>query len=157
MTLRLIREMRSIVPATRWNTRWVILIALLTVPVPHAAASDLVVIANPDISVSEISLSDLRAVFLGTRTSLRGAGQVQPVLKKSGAALTEFSMEYLGKTASGLLIYYRSLVFSGKWSMPVTLESDAEMAAYVANTRGAIGFVRDASAAHGVKTLKVMN
>jgi len=122
---------------------------------PPATASDLVVIANPEMEISQISAGDLRAIFLGTKTSFKDARAVWPVLKKPGPQLADFCLQYLGKTEAGLLIYYRSLVFTGKWSMPVTLNSDAEVVAYVAKSRGAIGFVSDASNLMGVKTLKV--
>jgi ABC-type phosphate transport system substrate-binding protein len=122
---------------------------------PPARASDLVVIANSEMEMSQISAGDLRAIFLGTKTSLKDARAVRPVLKKPGPQLADFCLQYLGKTETGLLIYYRSLVFTGKWSMPASLNSDAEVVAYVANTRGAIGFVGSATDLRGVKTLKV--
>ena len=118
-------------------------------------AGEVTVIANPELQVSEISADELRAVFLGTKTSLKGTGVVQPVLKRSGPGLTEFSSEYLGKSESALRTYYRSLVFTGKWSMPVTLDSDAEVIAYVARTRGAIGFVNGGHVGQGVRAIKV--
>ena len=118
-------------------------------------AGGLTVIVNPELPVYEISVEELRAVFLGTKTSLKGTGTVQPVLNQSGPALAEFSSQYLGKSESALRSYYRSLVFTGKWSMPVTLDTDAEMVAYVARTRNAIGFIVGASADQGVRTLKV--
>lgn len=122
----------------------------------QSAGADLAVIANPSMKLTEISAGELRDVFLGTKTALRDAGQVQPVLKKAGPELTEFSTAYLGKTPSALLTYYRSLVFTGRWSMPVSLTSDEEVIAYVARTKGAIGFVHTAAAASSsVKTLKV--
>jgi ABC-type phosphate transport system substrate-binding protein len=39
--------------------------------------------------------------------------------------------------------------------MPKTLASDAEVAAYVAKTKGAIGYVSSAAGAAGVKTIEV--
>jgi ABC-type phosphate transport system substrate-binding protein len=63
--------------------------------------------------------------------------------------------EYLGKTDTALQTYYRSLVFTGKASMPKMLGSDAEVAAFVAKTKGAIGYVSASAGASGVKTLEV--
>ena len=47
--------------------------------------------------------------------------------------------------------YYRSLFFTGKASMPKTLGSDAEVAAYVPKTKGAIGYIGVDAAAPGTK------
>jgi TonB family protein len=50
-------------------------------------------------------------------------------------------------------MYYRSLVFTGRGSMPRTLDSDEAVVAYVAKTRGAIGYVSRGTNAEGVRTL----
>jgi TonB family protein len=63
--------------------------------------------------------------------------------------------DYLGQNDDALQNYYRSLVFTGKGSMPKTLHSDEEVVAYVARTRGAIGYVSPSSPVDGVKTLAV--
>jgi ABC-type phosphate transport system substrate-binding protein len=120
-----------------------------------ASAADFKVVANPSVKASEISLDDLKSVFLGTRTSLPDGSQVEPVLAKGGATHEAFLKEYLGKSDSALSTYYRSLVFTGKGAMPKSLESDAEIAAYVARTKGAIGYVSAAATAPGTKTLDV--
>jgi ABC-type phosphate transport system substrate-binding protein len=119
-------------------------------------ASDVTVIANPSVKASEISADELKGVFLATKSSLADGSTVEPVLAKAGAAHEQFLKEYLGKTDAALATYYRSLVFTGKASMPKICASDAEMAAYVAKTKGAIGYVTSAAAATGgVKTLTV--
>jgi ABC-type phosphate transport system substrate-binding protein len=80
---------------------------------------------------------------------------VEPVLEKGGATHEAFVKEYLGKTDAALQTYYRSLVFTGKASMPKTLGADAEVVAYVAKTKGAIGYVGAGASTAGVKTLVV--
>ncbi len=120
-----------------------------------AAAADVKVIANPSMVAADISSDELKAVFLATKTSLGGAGHVEPVLLKSGPAHAAFLKDYIGKTEAALETYYRSLVFTGKASMPKMVASDAEMTAYVAKTKGAIGYVSAGASAAGVKTLDV--
>ena len=122
---------------------------------PAALAGNIKVIANPALHISEISVEQLRAIFLGTATSLKDTGPVQPVLDKDGTNLSQFAAAYLGKTGTALETYYRSLLFTGKGSTPMSFASDAEVIAYVAKTRGAIGFVRETTPAEQVKTLKV--
>jgi ABC-type phosphate transport system substrate-binding protein len=120
-----------------------------------ARAADLKVIANPGVGVSSVSADELRAVFLATKTSLSDGSHVEPVLEKGGAVHEAFVKEYLGKTDSALQTYYRSLVFTGKASMPKTLTADAEVVAYVAKTKGAIGYVGAGASTAGVKTLEI--
>lgn len=118
----------------------------------HAAAFK--VIANNSVSASSVSAGDLKNVFLEDSDSL-GGSHVSPVLQKAGAAHEAFAKQYLNRTPPALDVYYRTLVFTGKASMPKTFASDAEVVAYVAKTKGAIGYVSSSAAADGVKTLQV--
>jgi ABC-type phosphate transport system substrate-binding protein len=128
---------------------------ILLVAACSASAADVKVIANPSVGASSVSVDELKGVFLITKTSLSDGSRVEPVVTKGGPAHEAFLKEYLGKTDAALQTYYRSMVFTGKGSMPKTLPSAAEVAAYVAKTKGAIGYVSAATAAPGVKTLEV--
>jgi hypothetical protein len=120
-----------------------------------ALAADIKIIANPGVGASDVSLEDLKGIYLATRTSLGDSGHVEPVLEKGGQAHESFLKDYLGKTDTALGTYYRSLVFTGKASMPKAFATDAEVVAYVARTKGAIGYVSADANIAGVKTLAV--
>jgi len=120
-----------------------------------AAAADIKLIANSSVGASSVSVDDLKGVFLATKSSLSDGSHVEPVLEKGGAAHEAFLKEYIGKTDTALQTYYRSLVFTGKASMPKQLASDAEVVAYVAKTKGAIAYVSAGASTDGVKTLDV--
>jgi ABC-type phosphate transport system substrate-binding protein len=120
-----------------------------------AWAGDVKVIANPSVGPSSVSADELKGVFLATKTTLGDGSHVEPVLGKGGPTHEAFVKEYLGKTDAALQTYYRSLVFTGKASMPKTLAADAEVVAYVAKTKGAIGYVGAGASLAGVKTLEV--
>ena len=139
------RYLRSFVLAAVWPV-WVS---------PSAQAADIKVIANSSVKASEISSEELKRVFLIKMSSLDDGSHVEPVLERGGSTHETFLKQYLGKTDAALSTYYRSLVFTGKGSMPKTLGSDAEVAAYVAKTRGAIGYVSASASAPGAKALAV--
>src|SRR5579864_8903895 len=119
--------------------------AVLACAASFAHAGDFKVIANPSVKASEVSAEDLKAVFLATKTSLADGSHVEPVWAKGGATHEAFLKEYVGKTDAALGTYYRSLVFTGKASMPKSFGSDAEVVAYVAKTKGAVGYVSSAT------------
>lgn len=98
-------------------------------------ASDVVIVANPSVTASTVSAEELTLVFRGTKTSLGDGSAVAPAL--------------------ALRNHFKSLVFTGKGSMPKTFNSDAEIVAHVAKTKGAIGYLAAAPAAGGVKRLTV--
>ena len=128
---------------------------LAAVSAANMVAADVVVIANPGVSVSAVSAEELKAVFLLTKSALSDGSRAEPVLEKGGPAHDAFLSQYLGKTDAALQTYYRSLVFTGKGSMPKMLASDAEVIAYVAKTKGAVGYVRADAGTTGVKVLSV--
>lgn len=117
-------------------------------------AAELQFVANSEVKTSEVSADDLKRVFLGTKSSLDDGSRVEPVLANSGDAHDAF-LKQIGKTDTALRTYYKSLVFTGKGSMPKSFASDSEVAAYVAKTKGAIGYVSAGAAAPGTKKLAV--
>ena len=126
--------------------------ALVSVP---ALAGGVKVIANPSVKADAVSTDELKKVFLEESSSLNDGSHVEPVLAKGGPAHEAFVKDYLDKTDASLQAYYRSLVFTGKGSMPKTFGSDAEVAAYVAKTKGAVGYISADADAAGAKTLQV--
>lgn len=131
------------------------LLAAILVISGNALAAELKVIANSSVSASSVSAEELKNVFLETSNSLSDGSHVQPVLAKGGAAHEAFLKRYLDKSDPALQAYYRSLVFTGKAPMPKELASDAEIVAYVAKTKGAIGYINADASTAGVKTLTV--
>lgn len=128
---------------------------LLTATAAAGSSAEIKVIANASIAVSEISGDELRRVFLATKTTLDDGTHIEPVLEKDGAVHETFLKQFIGKTSSALDTYYRSLAFTGKGSIPKAFGSDSEVAAYVARTKGAIGYVSASSNTAGVKILEV--
>jgi hypothetical protein len=128
--------------------------ALFLLTTVCAWGSDVKVIANSSVSASTVSSGDVKDVFLLDKDSL-GGSHVEPVLIKGGPSHEAFLKEYVGRSDSALQAFYRSVVFTGKGSMPKTLSSDAEVVAYVAKTKGAVGYVSSAAGTEGVKVLQV--
>jgi hypothetical protein len=118
------------------------------------SAAEVKVIANNSVAATSISASDLKDVFLLDKDTL-GGSHVEPVLQNSGATHEAFLKEYIGKPNSVLQAFYRSLVFTGKASMPKVTAADAEAVAYVAKTKGAIGYVSNSANSDGVKVLTI--
>ena len=118
-----------------------------------AAAGGVKIVANPSVTANSLSLAELKSVYLQEKNALVDGTHVQPVLAKGGAAHEAFLRQYLDKSDPALQIYYRSLVFTGKGSMPKLVHSESEMLTYVAKTKGAIGYVSASAAVEGVKVL----
>jgi TonB family protein len=120
-------------------------------------AEEVKIIANPSVKASEITVRDLKGIFLRERNSLSDGTHVEPVLEKRGPAHETFVKQYLDESGDQLAKHYQGLVFSGMGSMPKAVGSDEEMVAYVASTKGAIGYVSAETTTTGVKGLEVVN
>ena len=119
------------------------------------AHAQLVVIANSSIKSPDVSATDLRDVFTGASSTLKGGANVAPVLLKQGNTHEEFLSHIVGKSDTAFRASWRSLVFSGQGAMPHTLESETAVVEYVAHTPGAIGYIARTTPHEGVKTLAV--
>jgi TonB family protein len=133
------------------------LILLAGLACSREAAGEVKLIANPSVRADSASPQEIRKIFLEQTNTLGDGSHVEPVLETEGPIHAEFLREYLERTDDDLQNYYRALVFTGRGSMPKALGSDAAVVAYVARTRGAIGYVDAGSATEGVKTLTVMD
>lgn len=122
----------------------------------HAFAGDLKIVANPSVKADSISESELRSVFLAERNSLNDGTHVEPVFERAGAVNETFLRDFLKESNESLQSRYGALVFTGKVAMPKSFDSDAEVLAHVAKTRGAIGYVSASASTEGVKVLEVI-
>jgi TonB family protein len=139
------------------NHRVLPLVAVVLIFAPvFLIAADVKVIANGSVKADMISAIEVKSVFLEEYNSLRDGTHVEPVLERDGPVHEAFLHEYLGGTDDDLQNYYRALVFSGRGSMPKQLGSDAEVVAYVARTKGAIGYVSAETAVEDVKTMTIV-
>ena len=131
---------------------WLGLVCCLAGSAPGA---DVKLIANASVKVSEVSAEEIKNIFLETRTSLSDGSRVQPALLRTGPAHAAFIKQFIGRSDAALETYYRSLVFTGRGLIPPAFASDADMAAYVAKTKGAIGYVSANADVSGVKVIEV--
>src|SRR5262245_23125158 len=123
----------------------------------HLLADDVYIVVNSAVKTDSISKEELKSVFLLRTRTLRDGSVVEPVLQKSGSAHDAFLKHYLERDSAEIRTYYQGLVFTGKAGMPRQVNSDAEVIAYVARTKGAIGYVSSESSTSGVKVLKVLS
>ncbi|MFM2125450.1 MAG: hypothetical protein RL328_1901 [Acidobacteriota bacterium] len=115
--------------------------------------ADYVIIANSSLGDAQITASDLKQIFLGVKTTV-GGQHVEPVVAQAGLAHRQFVLDCLGKSETGLKHYYRMALFSGRSSMPRAFATEDEIVAFVARTKGAIGYVSDSANLAGVVRLR---
>jgi ABC-type phosphate transport system substrate-binding protein len=128
---------------------------LLALAAPAAAASFKVIVneANPGASLSK---DELRAIYLGKSTRFANGQKAEPAdLVADAPARDAFSEAVLGKPVSAVQSNWQRLIFSGKGVPPPELANDRDVVAFVRRTAGGVGYVSDAAAVDGVKTVTV--
>ena len=128
---------------------------LLSLASSYGLAQKTVVIANRSTGADRMSQSEVHDIFTGSSTRFNNGTLAVPVVLRGGPEQDSFLKEFIGKLDSSFRNGWRSLVFSGQATMLKTVDDDAEMLAYVANTPGAIGYVSKASARDNVITVTV--
>ena len=119
----------------------------------HAAAN-IVLIANPNLPVEQLSRYEVKNIFLSRMKTVQGV-RVRPVMLKKKEVTARFLREELGKTPVQFSSYYRKMIFTGRGRPPHETASEEELVAYVRSTPGAIGYIDAATAPASVKILQV--
>lgn len=132
-------------------------LVLLALAAPLFAAEPFQVIVHADNPTTEISRAELRDYFLGRATRWPHGAAVRPIdLPESSPVREEFSRAVLGKEIPAVRSYWLTMVFAGRGTPPVELETEDAVVAAVRSSPPAIGYV-SASADLGpeVKTILV--
>lgn len=132
-----------------WNWLWTAAIVApgMLAPVTPAAmaqtSSGFVVVVNAANPVTEITSEDLSNLFLKRQIKWPTGIGVVPVDQDERAQVREpFSRQVHGRAPVAIRAYWQQQVFSGRDVPPVEKSSDAEVLRFVAETPGAIGYVR---------------
>ena len=131
-------------------------VATLAVTAADARAQGFAVVAHPDTPVASLSALDLSKIFLRQQRVLPGGAVAQPVeLPSDSPVRAAFSMAVHGRPVANIERYWQGQIFAGGPTPPPRRPSDAEVLAFVRATPGAIGYVKTATNAAGVKVITI--
>jgi ABC-type phosphate transport system substrate-binding protein len=145
---------------TRVLTGLAVLALFLGITPPAWAGDALVVIVNSANPVDNLSMGELKKLFLSDRSRWDTGKAVAPVMLAPGAAeRIAFLKAVCGMSDADLSKYFMQAAFTGKSATPPKeVGSAAAVKAFVAGSPGAIGFVKAGDLPAGdttVKTVKV--
>ena len=117
------------------------LVALAAVASP-ARAQAFKVIVNASVSDAPTDHDELAKLFLKQATRWPDGSAVVPVDQSPESAVRHhFTKSVLGREVASIKAYWQQQIFGGRSAPPSEKGSDAEVASFVANTPGAIGYV----------------
>lgn len=104
-------------------------------------SATIVVIGNK-VGFESTSLKELKQVFRGKYSSWKNSQQVTIVLPASKSESANLVARVIyNTTVSSMQKFWLSLVFQGRFSPPIFLETDQEIITYVKKTPGAIAVI----------------
>ena len=122
-----------------------------------ASAQQYRVVVNSANPTSTLSKDDLARLYLKKTGSWKHGGAVTVVdLGPTSPVRADFSVSVLGRDVPTMKNYWQQSLFSGRGLPPIEQPSEAQVLAFVAANRGAIGYVSSAvPLPEGVKTVAV--
>lgn len=119
-----------------------------------SGAGDILIIANKDVSASELSRNEIRSIFLGEKIRWNDDRKMTFVILKTKEH-DEFLRAYIGNTAAQYLNYWKKMVFTGKSKSPKAFDSPEKLLDYVAETQGAVGYIPSEAYNEKVKIISI--
>ncbi len=118
-------------------------------------AGDVALIANNAVTEAFLNQKEVKKVFLGKKTQWENGDKIIIATLDGGVIHEQFVNDFVGKTPSQYKKYWKKLTFTGKGKAPKSFKSEEELAAYVAETAGAIGYLATSTASDKTKTIDV--
>ncbi len=136
------------------STLMLMVVLIFTAAIAHA--DEVVLIVNPANTLSELTLKDVKKIYLGKSKFFPGGGKVIPADQLEKSTVRKIFYEVMiGKSASRLKAYWSKRIFTGKGTPPIIKKNDEAMLAWVAEQPLALGYVYRKSVNDSVKVLNL--
>jgi len=122
--------------------------------IAHAGAESLLV-ANFSVSESSVSKGDVKRIFLGKKVKWSDGQKIHAVILTSGAVHEDFIKKYIAKTAYSLSLFWKMAIVTATGIPPKSFNNESDLLKYVAETKGAVGYISVGTANDGVKLISI--
>jgi ABC-type phosphate transport system substrate-binding protein len=137
-----------------------LLVALALLVTAGSAAAEpavtLVVVAHPEVGVTELHRAQLSRYFLKRTTQWPDGSTLRPVEPLDPRLRRAFAEQVHQRSPADIAAYWSALIFSGRELPPLEKATDADLVAWVRATPGAIGYIAAGADTAGVKVLPVV-
>ena len=104
--------------------------------------ADVVVVVHKDNPITELSQLDVKRIFLGKSKSFSTGAKAIPIDQINTSKIRhEMYKKIIKKSTSQLKAYWSKLVFTGKGSPPLIVDSDLDVLHLVAANPNMIGYM----------------
>lgn len=119
-----------------------------------AANAEILFVTNKDVPVDSLTSNQIQDIFLGKMVKWPDNSRVHFVVLEGGVH-DSFLKQYIKRTSSQYNVYWKKMLFTGKGNKPKSFDSEKALVDYVKQTKGAIGYVGQKTAAADAKIISV--
>lgn len=117
------------------------------------ASAELVLVVHPSNDAS-LDAKAAQRIFLGKESKFSNGNDAIPINQGPDSPnRAAFDTDTLGRSSTQVAAYWSKLVFTGKGIPPKEVGNDAEVIAFVASNKDAVGYVDSASVTAAVKAI----
>lgn len=117
-----------------------------------AQAEPLAVIVSKDNPINELSVKDVKRIFLGKMKRFPSGGKIKMTDYKKGKSLRKtFYKKVTNKSVKDVDTYWYRLVFTGKGVPPKPFSDAEDVIEYISEHPNAIGYIKLSELKAGVK------
>jgi len=150
-------------PRSRSSASSLLVIALLSAlafapPAAPQAREDYCVVVSPDVSITDMTMEELRRIFQFEQRFWRGGGRITVLFSETSLESGSFVLDTLyGSDYPGLKLLILEKLYRGEMELaPKVVASDGSVLDFVESGHGLIAIVtRDSVGDNGVKVLTV--
>ncbi|MEZ4527839.1 MAG: substrate-binding domain-containing protein [Desulfobacterales bacterium] len=113
----------------------------MTVMCSALSFAEILIVANKDVPETALNVQEVQEIFLGKRVQWRDNSRIRFVTVGDSGIHGLFLKEYVKLSEADWKIYWKRMVFTGRGLPPATIATEAEVIAFVAETKGAVGYV----------------
>ena len=112
------------------------------------------IVAHPSSGATNVSINDIRDLYLGKVRELPGAGLVFPIdLASTGSLHDDFVERILEKSAKEFSSYWAVRIFTGRGTPPLTVADEKSAKEWIQNHKDAVGYMRLKDVDQSVKVI----
>ncbi|MDA8229796.1 MAG: substrate-binding domain-containing protein [Magnetospirillum sp.] len=128
-------------------------VAALGLRARTAHAEEVLIIVNPSVEATDLTRSQISAIYLLKTTVWPDGQRIVPVNREATSGTrAEFTADVLREDNATLATYWNEMHFKGRMP-PLIQESDQAVLAFIQKVPGSIGYIRASTAHPDVKVL----
>lgn len=132
-----------------------LLLALFLMTNTHLLSNEVIVVANPNIDLQQLSASDIKKIYSGKTVRTQNGTKIVPLEIKDKTVRATFYRQYLKKSLSQIKSYWSRLIFTGKGKPPRRVKDFDSLNELLKSHNHYISFVDSSSDTSGMKILYI--